>query len=412
MPMSIFQWFRRFLVVVLATMATAGSAWACSCISTAEGGIPQSSFKYASIIARATMVGTEYVNPAYCDKHGGTDCRPRPAGVFLIHEILKGSPKRLMRIRFETSELCPSPTPSLGRPTWIAAVGDAELGYSFRFCLWFYPPTQGDVGPLAETIAQYQDRLKSLNEAAERRPTDPAALMELARFLAETHSRLESIRTIDELLAVEPLHREATLLNADQIAIGPYQADVLDALAPYLAAHPNDRDALHRRVIALVRLDRLSDVPGGWRDFTGLVGGHFDFSKAKLNDASFAGNRMPLSSFAEAELQRANFTGVEMWNGSFAGADLTEAVMIKADLGDGNFRGAVLDGADLTNASLGKADFTGAKMEGTNLSGSSLHRANLSRVDLSKTTLTGALYDEGTIWPYGFDPVAAGAKKQ
>ncbi len=93
--------------------------------------------------------------------------------------------------------------------------------------------------------------------------------MALATFYAETNGRLEAIRTLERLLAIEPLHREATLLKARQIALGPNQAAVLDALAPYLAAHPDDHEALHRRVLALVRLDRLTEVPAGWGDFTG-----------------------------------------------------------------------------------------------------------------------------------------------
>jgi hypothetical protein len=342
-----------------------------------EGGISQSSFKSASLVARVTMIGTEYVPVVHCDRHRGADCRPKLAGIFSIQETLKGSPKTLTRIRFDAG-LCAPPTPQIGKPTWIAAVGDAERGYSFQDCMWFHPP---EGGPLAEAIAQYQSRLKSLKEAVEQRPADPGALLDLATFLAEVHGRLESIQALDQLLAVEPLHREATLLKADQLAIGPDQSAVLDALAPYLAAHPNDRDALHRRVIALVRGDRLSDVPSDWRDFTGLHGGKFDFSKAKLNNASFRGNHLYQASFAEAELQRTDFTGAEVLSSSFVGADLTKAVMAKANLFDTDFRGAALNGADLTNARIDRADFT------------------------------GTVYDQDTIWPAGFDPVAAGAQK-
>ena len=44
---------------------------------------------------------------------------------------------------------------------------------------------------------------------------------------------------------------------------------------------------------------------------------------------------------------------------------------------------------------------------GADLSGANLSAANLRRADL-----TGALYDNGTVWPEGFDPEAAGAVRR
>jgi hypothetical protein len=401
----------RFLAVILVLMVSTTAAWACSCGSNLPGGIPQAAFNAASIVFRGTMHGTEYVLPTYCDKHSYEKCEPRLVGVLSVEQVLKGSPATLIRIRSPNDALMCGPSlPRIGETSWIAAMGDAERGYSLSICMFFGPPAGGEGGPLADTIAEYHRKLKNLRDAAEQAPPGQAALMALATFYAETNSRLEAIQTLEQLLAIEPLHRDATLLKARQIALGPNQAAVLDALAPYLAVHPNDHDALHRRALALVRLDRLSEVPAGWRDFTDLNGGSFDFSKAKLNDASFRGNRIYHTSFAEAELPRADFSDVEMWGTSFAGANLTEAVMANAKLGQGDFQGAVLSGADLSNADLSRADFTGAKLNGADLSGSRLYRANFAGADLSGAVLTGALLG-GTIWPDGFDPAIAGAKE-
>lgn len=385
MPPKAMSKLRSLLSAALAvvSMAAAGSAWACSCGSNLPGGLPQASFNAASIVFRGTMHGIEYVLPTDCDKHSHENCQPRLVGVLSVEQVLKGSPATLIRIRSPDSALrCGPSLPRIGETSWVAAIGDEERGYSLSTCMFFGPPAGGEGDPLADTIAQYQRRLKGLRDAVEQAPSNRSALMALATFYAETHGRLEAIRTLERLLAIEPLHREATLLRARQIAIGPNQAAVLDALAPYLAAHPDDHEALHRRVLALVRLDRPSEIPAGWLDFTELSGLSFDFSKAKLNDASFRGNWMYQTSFAEAELRRADFSDVEMWGSSFAGANLTEAVMVNAKLGQGDFRGAVLSGADLTGANLGGA------------------------------TLTGAIYDAGTIWPAGLDPIAAGAVKQ
>jgi uncharacterized protein YjbI with pentapeptide repeats len=55
----------------------------------------------------------------------------------------------------------------------------------------------------------------------------------------------------------------------------------------------------------------------------------------------------------------------------------------------------------------------GANLSGANLKGANLLAANLFRADLTGADLTGARLEEAkadkdTIWPEGFDPVAAG----
>ena len=60
-------------------------------------------------------------------------------------------------------------------------------------------------------------------------------------------------------------------------------------------------------------------------------------------------------------------------------------------------------GADLKGATLRKADFTGAHLYWVNLTGAGLLGADLSGVSLERVKA-----DEDTIWPAGFDPVAAG----
>ncbi len=69
-------------------------------------------------------------------------------------------------------------------------------------------------------------------------------------------------------------------------------------------------------------------------------------------------------------------------------ADLTDVDLSWANLSRANLFEAVLSGADLTAANL-----SGADLEGANLTGANLERA---------------VADKYTIWPEGFDPVAAG----
>jgi uncharacterized protein YjbI with pentapeptide repeats len=85
------------------------------------------------------------------------------------------------------------------------------------------------------------------------------------------------------------------------------------------------------------------------------------------------------------------------------------------DLSGALFNGVDLTGCDLRNARLVLCVFSGAEMAGVKLGGAALSMAflgscDLSQVDLTGTNLTGVLYDDATVWPAGFDPVAAGAK--
>jgi uncharacterized protein YjbI with pentapeptide repeats len=62
-----------------------------------------------------------------------------------------------------------------------------------------------------------------------------------------------------------------------------------------------------------------------------------------------------------------------------------------------NLSGANLAGVDLSGVDLSGADLTNANVLGT----------DLSWADLTQAILSGATADEETIWPEGFDPVAA-----
>ena len=60
-------------------------------------------------------------------------------------------------------------------------------------------------------------------------------------------------------------------------------------------------------------------------------------------------------------------------------------------------------GANIFGAHLTKASLVGANLTGANLTG-----AVLTGAHLTGAVLTGAFAGETTLWPKGFDPVAAG----
>jgi uncharacterized protein YjbI with pentapeptide repeats len=142
-----------------------------------------------------------------------------------------------------------------------------------------------------------------------------------------------------------------------------------------------------------------------------------------------------------ADLEGANLQGADLRWAYLEGADLKGANLQGADLQGADLRWAYLEGADLKGAKANKettwpeswpwpkfvtleeagvlvigpsAHLEGANLEMAKLKGANLEIANLSGANLEwakadlETVWSGAKANEDTIWPGGFDPVAAG----
>lgn len=99
---------------------------------------------------------------------------------------------------------------------------------------------------------------------------------------------------------------------------------------------------------------------------------------------------------SKMDLHQAQLGGGDLYKADLHEAKLWGALLTNADLREANLKGANLQWAILAFSKLNQADLRGADFRG----------ANLEKVDLAD-----ALYDATTIWPEGFDPQAAGAKR-
>ncbi len=111
-----------------------------------------------------------------------------------------------------------------------------------------------------------------------------------------------------------------------------------------------------------------------------------------------------------ASLENANLQNADLWDASLqtislSGAKLDRAFLMGVNLQGANLSGTKLESAFLINANLQDASLRGAKMEYAFLTG-----ANLKNADLRDANLQNTYYDSSTVWPDGFDPVAAGCK--
>jgi uncharacterized protein YjbI with pentapeptide repeats len=99
--------------------------------------------------------------------------------------------------------------------------------------------------------------------------------------------------------------------------------------------------------------------------------------------------------------------GAEMWN-EWRATNRERPDLTQAALGYANLSGANLANANLTGADLHRANLTDANLSRAVLNLVDLKGANLTRANMSSANLTGAMYDVQTVFPAGFNPLAAG----
>ena len=169
----------------------------------------------------------------------------------------------------------------------------------------------------------------------------------------------------------------------------------------------------------LPNLDNIDTLPSFFGQFRSFV--YFDeedeeYEKQAQEIEEFLDAEDQKSFLADRKIESKDFSRVQLRGANLAGADLSGANLSDANLSEANLSDANLSGANLIGVDLLEVNLTGANLSGANLSVVDLSGANLTGADLSGANLTGAdlmdtLYNDQTVWPKGFDPIAAGAEK-
>jgi len=134
-----------------------------------------------------------------------------------------------------------------------------------------------------------------------------------------------------------------------------------------------------------------------------------DLGSADLRSANLVGADLRGAYLRGANLVGADLDGANLADADLRGAYLRGAYLRGANLADADLRGAYLRGAYLRGANLVGADLRGAYLRGANLGDADLRGADLGGANLADADLRGASANRYTVWPAGFDPVAAGA---
>lgn len=162
-------------------------------------------------------------------------------------------------------------------------------------------------------------------------------------------------------------------------------------------------------------------------DFSGMsfkkqVWGNICFQGVNLSSCDFSQTKFFYTSFQEASLRNANLQECEFRECSFNFTDFEGANLSKTNLSQSILISANLSHANLTEANLSGIDLSGSNplkgnvallrnacLMGATLDGAHLFSADLSGAKLNDATLKEVKYNELTIWPEGYDPIAAGA---
>ncbi|MGB1259535.1 MAG: pentapeptide repeat-containing protein, partial [Akkermansiaceae bacterium] len=169
----------------------------------------------------------------------------------------------------------------------------------------------------------------------------------------------------------------------DQLLI-VYTSEEKDAQTALMT--PTHASSLRKEAaLALIEMDsnayraaeKSRDIEFDWR---------VDLSIAPLERVNFS----PLDAVEPRVMERVSFMNSNLFKSSFAHCHLTKIWFDSATLIQTQFDGAVLSDCAFIGAKLIDVDFS---------------KAAFVRCDFK-----GAQYNEGTRWPEGFDPVAAGAQ--
>lgn len=143
-----------------------------------------------------------------------------------------------------------------------------------------------------------------------------------------------------------------------------------------------------------------------------------DFENVHLTDLYITSANLSHSNMNGVRLIKCNLNASDLSGANLADAKLTFSNLSGTDLKDATLHNTYLFGVNLQNANLINADLSNANLQHANLSDADIDISMVDALhgtrygyDESKwcnTDFTDALYDEDTIFPKDFDPVAAG----
>lgn len=139
--------------------------------------------------------------------------------------------------------------------------------------------------------------------------------------------------------------------------------------------------------------------------------GHEDNEKIRVAKVEVVGLFDPVQAVTWAAAAGHNLRNADLRYASLSNAELRYADLRNANLCYASLRNADLCSASLSNAELCYASLRNAELRYADLHSANLYNADLRNANLYNADLRSAEYTQRTVWPDGFDPAAAGARK-
>ena len=146
------------------------------------------------------------------------------------------------------------------------------------------------------------------------------------------------------------------------------------------------------------------------------------YNEGKTSFPGIELKRAPLLGISLKEIQ---LDGSNLRRANLRGSNLNNSSLVQVNLALANLSKAVLTNSNLTRSLLNYANLQEAHLDGVNFNSAKLHNADLRRAYLLRASFAGAdlrgaqldskydyevFYNQRTIFPEGFDPIAAGWK--
>jgi uncharacterized protein YjbI with pentapeptide repeats len=152
-----------------------------------------------------------------------------------------------------------------------------------------------------------------------------------------------------------------------------------------------------------------------------------DFTRATMTGSRLNGSTSTGVIFVDADLRGSFHDDVFLYNSDFRNANFAGAALFEFSGVDSDFRGAVFQDGVFGAAGFGITNFHGSDLRGVDFGNLDVPHTNFSDADFRGANLRGTnflpaydspfegalfdattIYDSATVFPPGFDPVAAG----
>lgn len=159
----------------------------------------------------------------------------------------------------------------------------------------------------------------------------------------------------------------------------------------------------------------LKNIEIEWADLKNLYLPRAKFGSTHIRHSNLQNATLYLVNFDGAKFTRCQLDGVflnaaSLLHAEFYNVDINKAGLVEINAQGCKFNVVNLEGTALQSANLKDAEFLLGSLKNANLASANLSGANLKTVaDIETANLKDALYSNDTVWPDGFDPVAAGA---